>query len=143
MQYIMTVCNPYILQISFNAIQELNLASNETSIKSKVIGVALGATRGSISGHAVFRSADAVSYNKMGKPCILIRDETSPDDMVGILACSGVLTMHGGQTSYAAVQARVYNKCAIVNGSLSGLTIDNDTQTVSFKGNVVISKDQV
>ncbi len=71
-----------------------------------VIAKGLNASPGAAVGAAVFSSADAEAYAEAGKPCILIRWETTPDDLHGMVAAEGILTSHGGKTSHAAVIAR-------------------------------------
>jgi pyruvate,orthophosphate dikinase len=64
------------------------------------------ASPGAAVGHAVFSSAEAVAQAAKGRSCILVRRETSPDDLPGMIAAAGVLTARGGKTSHAAVVAR-------------------------------------
>ena len=72
----------------------------------KVIAKGLNASPGAAVGAVVFSSADAEAYAEAGKPCILVRWETTPDDLHGMVAAEGILTSHGGKTSHAAVIAR-------------------------------------
>ncbi len=71
-----------------------------------VIAKGLNASPGAAVGAVVFSSADAEAYAEAGKPCILVRWETTPDDLHGMVAAEGILTSHGGKTSHAAVIAR-------------------------------------
>ena len=57
-------------------------------------------------GEAVFTAADAVAAAEAGRKCVLVRWETNPDDLAGMIAAEGILTAHGGKTSHAAVIAR-------------------------------------
>jgi phosphohistidine swiveling domain-containing protein len=70
----------------------------------------LSACSGVVSGKPVFSSKDAVNSTV---PCILIREETTPDDVAGMMAAKGIITMTGGTTSHAAVVARGFNKPCI------------------------------
>jgi len=72
----------------------------------EVIAKGLNASPGAAVGAVVFSSADAEAYAAAGKPCILVRWETTPDDLHGMVAAEGILTSHGGKTSHAAVIAR-------------------------------------
>jgi phosphohistidine swiveling domain-containing protein len=109
--------------------------------KGYLIAQAVPVFPGAVSGHAVFNNTDAVNYSKLGKPCILIKARTSAEDMPGIQACDGLLTMLGGFISHAAREARLHNKHAVVNGSVSGLSIEGEC--VMKNGKICIKKDQV
>jgi len=71
-----------------------------------VLAMGLNASPGAAVGAVVFSSADAEAFAEAGKPCILVRWETTPDDLNGMVAAEGILTSHGGKTSHAAVIAR-------------------------------------
>ncbi len=74
----------------------------------------LGASPGAAVGRVYFNSGDAVAAARRGEPVILVRKETSPDDVHGMLASAGVLTTRGGLVSHAAVVARGWGKPAVV-----------------------------
>jgi len=78
-------------------------AENDTG---RLIATAVAASPGAAVGHVVFDSATAVSWARSGRPVILVRPETGPADLDGIVHASGILTSRGGQTSHAAVVAR-------------------------------------
>lgn len=71
-----------------------------------VVARGLNASPGAAVGEAVFSAADAVKVAEAGRKCVLIRWETNPDDLAGMIAAEGILTSHGGKTSHAAVIAR-------------------------------------
>ena len=71
-----------------------------------VLARGLNASPGAAVGEAVFSSADAVAAAEAGRKCELVRWETNPDDLAGMIAAEGILTSHGGKTSHAAVIAR-------------------------------------
>lgn len=71
-----------------------------------VIARGLNASPGAAVGEAVFSAADAVAAAEAGRKCVLVRWETNPDDLAGMIAAEGILTSHGGKTSHAAVIAR-------------------------------------
>lgn len=71
-----------------------------------VLARGLNASPGAAVGEAVFSAADAVAVEAEGRKCVLVRWETNPDDLAGMIAAEGILTSHGGKTSHAAVIAR-------------------------------------
>ncbi len=81
--------------------------------EAKLIGSALAASPGAGCGQAVFTAADAVEWKKQGKKVILVRLETSPEDIEGMASSQGVLTVRGGMTSHAAVVARGMGICCV------------------------------
>ncbi|MDI9540575.1 MAG: pyruvate, phosphate dikinase [Bacillota bacterium] len=81
--------------------------------EAKVIGSALAASPGAGYGQAVFSAADAVEWKNQGKKVILVRLETSPEDIEGMASSQGVLTVRGGMTSHAAVVARGMGICCV------------------------------
>lgn len=72
----------------------------------EVLAKGLNASPGAAVGEVVFSSADAVAAAEAGRKCVLVRWETNPDDLSGMVAAEGILTSHGGKTSHAAVIAR-------------------------------------
>ena len=80
----------------------------------QVLGRGLPASPGAASGQAVFTAEDAVRRHENGARVLLIRSETSPEDIRGMHAAQGILTARGGMTSHAAVVARGMGKCCIV-----------------------------
>jgi len=87
-------------------------AEAERGVKAVVSGLPAGP--GGAFGRIVFTSADAVAAAKDGKKCILVREETNPEDVEGMRAADGILTARGGMTSHAALVARGWGKCCIV-----------------------------
>ena len=81
--------------------------------KSAVMGKALGASPGAASGKIVFTAEDAKEWNDRGEKVVLVRLETSPEDIEGMKAAQGILTVRGGMTSHAAVVARGMGKCCV------------------------------
>ncbi len=80
---------------------------------AKPIGRALGASPGAACGKAVFTAEDAKAWADRGEKVILVRLETSPEDIEGMMAAQGILTVRGGMTSHAAVVARGMGKCCV------------------------------
>ena len=77
------------------------------------IGKGLGASPGAACGKVVFTAEDAVVWNEKGEKVILVRLETSPEDITGMKAAQGILTVRGGMTSHAAVVARGMGTCCV------------------------------
>ena len=81
--------------------------------KNNVVGKGIAASPGAAAGTIVFTSEDAVKEGKAGKKVILVRLETSPEDIEGMKYSQGILTVRGGQTSHAAVVARGMGTCCV------------------------------
>src|SRR5436190_11911602 len=98
----------------------------------KVIATGLPASPGAASGEIVFSSDDAATFKSEGRKVILVRVETSPEDIHGMHAAEGILTTRGGMTSHAAVVARGMGKpCVSGAGSLR---VDYNNGTLSVSG---------
>ncbi len=108
----------------------LNPASEKVAVK---LAQGLPASPGGAVGTIVFTSEAAMALAKEGKKCILIREETSPEDIEGMRAAAGILTTRGGMTSHAALVARGWGKCCIVG--CEAMKINLDKKTVSFSEN--------
>ena len=81
--------------------------------EAKPIGKGLGASPGAACGEIVFTAEDAEKWKAKKKKCILVRLETSPEDITGMKAAQGILTVRGGMTSHAAVVARGMGSCCV------------------------------
>ena len=81
--------------------------------KNNVVGKGIAASPGAAAGTVVFTAEDAVEEGKKGKKVILVRLETSPEDIEGMKYAQGILTVRGGQTSHAAVVARGMGTCCV------------------------------
>ena len=87
---------------------------DEKALQAAVpIGKGLGASPGAACGKVVFDAADAVAYAEKGEKVVLVRLETSPEDITGMKAAQGILTVRGGMTSHAAVVARGMGICCV------------------------------
>uniref|UniRef100_UPI004057C5FB pyruvate, phosphate dikinase n=1 Tax=Alistipes sp. TaxID=1872444 RepID=UPI004057C5FB len=106
----------------------------KSAIKSaKVITKGLPASPGAASGPVVFFAEDAEKVlNATGKKAILVRIETSPEDLKGMLDAAGILTARGGMTSHAAVVARGMGKCCV--SGAGELNIDYKARTINVNG---------
>ena len=95
-----------LLRVDPGQLDQLLHPQFDTSATYDVLAKGLNASPGAAVGGIVFSSADAVKWAAEGKDCILVRWETNPDDLAGMVAAKGILTSHGGKTSHAAVIAR-------------------------------------
>jgi pyruvate,orthophosphate dikinase len=98
----------------------------------------LPAGPGAASGKLVFTAEEAVASAKAGTACILLREETNPEDVEGMRAAVGILTARGGMTSHAALVARGWGKCCIVGAG--GLHVDAASRTARITGSDVVLK---
>ncbi len=99
----------------------------------------LPAGPGAASGVLVFTAADAVSCFKESRKCILLREETNPEDVEGMRAATGILTARGGMTSHAALVARGWGKCCIVGAGT--LHVDEKNRTARIAGSEIVLKE--
>lgn len=129
-----------ILRVSPEQINQLLHAQIDPKAEKKVIAKGLPASPGAASGKVVFSSREAEKRGKDGEKVILVRPETTPDDIGGLAAAQGVLTSRGGMTSHAAVVARGMGKPAVVG--CESIKIDLDKEQFEV-GDVVVKKDQV
>ena len=128
-----------ILRVRPEQLDELlhPMLDKESENNAPLLGKGLPAGPGGASGRAVFTADDAEQWNKKGEKVILIRDETSPEDVHGMHAAEAILTAKGGMTSHAALVARGWGKCCIVG--CSDLQIDIDKKEVVV-GDTLISE---
>ena len=106
-----------------------------------LLGTGLPAGPGGATGQIVFTAEDAEDWKKQGKKVILVRNETSPEDVHGMHVASGILTAKGGMTSHAALVARGWGKCCIVGCSV--LNIDSKNKSLSINGTILNEGDWV
>jgi len=99
--------------------------------KAKDIAKGLPASPGAACGHIYFSADEATEAAANGEKVILVRAETSPEDLAGMVAAEGILTARGGMTSHAAVVARGMGKCCVAG--CSEARVDEETKTVSFE----------
>ncbi|MBI2831245.1 MAG: pyruvate, phosphate dikinase [Chloroflexi bacterium] len=107
----------------------------------KPVGKGLNAAPGAVGGKVVFDPLEALALSKKGIPVILVRPETSPDDIQGIAAAAGVLTQRGGLTSHAAIVTRAMGKPSIVGAE--GIDIDVTAKRFKADGVVVHEGDEI
>ncbi|WP_443742448.1 pyruvate, phosphate dikinase, partial [Tractidigestivibacter sp.] len=95
-----------VMRVAPEQLDQLLHPQFDPKAKYEVLAKGLNASPGAATGAVVFSSADAEAFKEAGKPSILVRWETTPDDLKGMVAAEGILTSHGGKTSHAAVIAR-------------------------------------
>ena len=97
---------------------------------AKNIAKGLPASPGAASGHIYFTAQEATEAAQGGEKVLLVRAETSPEDLAGMVAAEGILTARGGMTSHAAVVARGMGKCCVAG--CSEAKVDEEAKTVTF-----------
>ncbi|RUS69083.1 hypothetical protein EGW08_023156 [Elysia chlorotica] len=120
--------------------QLLHPKFDEKALASKrALGTALGASPGACSGRIYFDVAALLAAKERGEErTILVRIETSPEDIAGMNACNGILTLRGGMTSHAAVVARGMGKCCV--SGLETARINEEQKTITFERGQVFSE---
>ena len=109
--------------------------------KAKVIAKGLPASPGAAVGKVVFTAARAVEMKEAGEKVILVRTETSPEDIQGMAAAEGILTARGGMTSHAAVVARGMGKCCVAG--CNDISVDEANKQFSIKDLVIKESDWI
>lgn len=130
-----------VLRIDANSFDKLLLPNfKKESLDEKTpIAIGLPAGPGAGTGYLAFSAEEAERRHKQGKKVILVRAETSPEDIVGMISAEAVLTMRGGMTSHAAVVARGMGKCCVC-GCAEAL-IDEVAKTVTINNKIYTDKD--
>ena len=117
------------------------MLDTESENNAPLLGKGLPAGPGGACGRVVFTADDAEQWNKNGEKVILIRDETSPEDVHGMHAAEAILTAKGGMTSHAALVARGWGKCCIVG--CSDLQIDVNKKEVVIGDSIISEGDWI
>lgn len=107
--------------------------------KATPVTKGLPASPGAATGQIVFSADDAAAFAADGKKVILVREETSPEDLAGMVAAEGILTARGGMTSHAAVVARGMGKCCV--SGCKEITVDEAKKTLTVGGKVYTEGD--
>jgi len=110
-------------------------------LKARVLARGLPAGPGGATGQVVFTADDAAKWTKEGKKIILVRHETSPEDVHGMHVAEAILTAKGGMTSHAALVARGWGKCCIVG--CSALEIDMNKKLMTVSGRTIKEGDWI
>ena len=123
-----------VLRVEPKSLDSLLHKSFDQKVLDKLtpIGVGLPASPGAATGKLAFDAKEAAERHEKGEKVLLVRAETSPEDIVGMVAAEGILTMRGGMTSHAAVVARGMGKTCIVG--CSAAVINEETHTLTLNG---------
>ncbi len=109
--------------------------------KATPIGKGLGASPGAACGKIVFTADDAEAWNARGEKVVLVRLETSPEDITGMKAAQGILTVRGGMTSHAAVVARGMGKCCV--SGCGDIAMDEESKHFTLAGKTYHEGDSI
>ncbi|MHB9056017.1 MAG: pyruvate, phosphate dikinase [Paludibacteraceae bacterium] len=128
-----------VLRIDPNKLDELlHPIFDKNALKiAKVFAKGLAASPGAATGKVVFNADDAAEWAKRGEKVVMVRIETSPEDLAGMAAAQGILTARGGMTSHAAVVARGMGKCCVSGAGT--LKIDYAAKEIEV-GNLIIKE---
>ncbi len=130
---LLRVSGAQLMQLMFPRFGDTSLATRLTK--------GMGASPGAAVGRAVFTSAAAVEWAGRGQDVILVRRETNPDDLSGMIAARGILTSRGGKTSHAAVVARGMGKTCVCGAE--ELEIDTAERTITLRDGTVVREGDV
>lgn len=121
-----------ILRIEPSVLEQLlHPAFDEKELKKhQALAKGLPASPGAASGKVYFHADEAVAAKEKGEKVILVRQETSPEDIAGMISAEGILTARGGMTSHAAVVARGMGKCCVAGAS--DIRVDEATKTMKI-----------
>jgi len=132
--------NTAVMRVAPNQLVELLLPMIDPKVEATTAPIAKGlpAGPGGALGRAVFTSQDAVEWAARGEKVILVREETSPEDVDGMHKAQAILTSKGGMTSHAALVARGWGKCCIVG--CADFEIEDDAKSFKTKKGVVVKE---
>ena len=126
--------------LSFDKLLLPNFVKSELD-KATPIASGLPAGPGAGTGKLAFTAEDAEARHEAGEKVVLVRAETSPEDLIGMVASEAILTMRGGMTSHAAVVARGMGKCCVTG--CSAALIDEEAKTLTIDGVVYTENDTI
>lgn len=124
-----------LLRIDPASLDQLLHPTLDPKAHKTILAKGLPASPGGVHGQIVFSSEDAVEWKEKGFKVILVRIETSPEDIAGMVAAKGILTTRGGMTSHAAVVARGMGKCCVAG--CGDIDVDYRSETLKVKGYVL------
>ena len=116
-------------------------ATDDATDGQPLLGKGMGASPGAAVGRVVFDSETAVAWAARGEDVVLVRRETNPDDLAGMIAAQGVLTSRGGKTSHAAVVARGMGKTCVCGAE--DLEVDLEARTITSPDGTVVAEGDV
>ncbi len=108
---------------------------------AKPLGKGLGASPGAACGKVVFTADDAAAWKEKGEKVVLVRLETSPEDITGMKAAQGILTVRGGMTSHAAVVARGMGTCCV--SGCGDIKMDEENKKFELAGKTFVEGDYI
>jgi pyruvate,orthophosphate dikinase len=130
-----------VLRVAPSQLDQLLHPSLDPKAVKNIIAKGLPASPGAVSGEVIFTADEAEAEAKLGRKVILVRIETSPEDIHGMHAAQGILTARGGMTSHAAVVARGMGKCCVAG--CSDIKVDYSTGTFTARNGVVVKKGDI
>ncbi|WP_099203243.1 pyruvate, phosphate dikinase [Miniphocaeibacter massiliensis] len=132
-----------IMRIEPNSLNQLLHPTFDTEQleKAEILSKGLAASPGAASGKIYFNAEDVVEASKKGEKTILVRQETSPEDIEGMISAQGILTARGGMTSHAAVVARGMGKCCVAGAS--EVMVDESQKIVRCKDVILKEGDTI
>ncbi|TMR08295.1 pyruvate, phosphate dikinase [Nonomuraea turkmeniaca] len=130
-----------VTRVTGDQLAQLMFPRFDAGAERKKIAKGMNASPGAAVGKAVFSSARAVELAEQGEDVILVRRETNPDDLAGMIAAKGILTSRGGKTSHAAVVARGMGKTCVCGAE--ELDVDTRERTFAAPDGVVVSEGDV
>jgi pyruvate,orthophosphate dikinase len=130
-----------ILRLDPAALDQLLHPTLDPKAAKTQLAKGLPASPGGVNGQIVFTSEQAVEWKEQGKKTILVRVETSPEDIAGMVAAQGILTTRGGMTSHAAVVARGMGKCCVAG--CGDIEVDYRNEVMKVKGYVLKKGDVI
>jgi pyruvate, orthophosphate dikinase len=130
-----------LMRVSPQSLDQLLHPMLDPKAQKTQLAKGLPASPGGATGQVVFTSEDAVTWAGQGKKTILVRIETSPEDIEGMVAAQGVLTTRGGMTSHAAVVARGMGKCCVAG--CGDMDVDYRNRELRVKGFVIREGDMI
>jgi len=126
-----------LLRVEPNQLNQLLHRGIDPNAKKEVIAKGLPASPGAAYGKVIFTADEAEELGKDGEKVILVRTETTPDDIHGMVEAQGVLTSRGGMTSHAAVVARGMGKACVAGCSVLNINLENEKISVN---DIIIKK---
>ena len=130
-----------LIRVTGDQLMNLMFPQFDTLTKHEKLTTGIPASPGAAVGHVVFDSKTAVDEALKGIPVILVRSETSPEDLPGMVAAQGILTSRGGKTSHAAVVARGMGRVAICGAE--EIKVDLETKQFTVNGRVIKAGDLI
>jgi pyruvate,orthophosphate dikinase len=130
-----------ILRVEPNQLDQLLHPSLDPKATRQILAKGLPASPGAASGQIVFSADEAEELNRLKKKVILVRIETSPEDIHGMHAAQGILTARGGMTSHAAVVARGMGKCCV--SGCGEIKIDYEKQQLTTRSGQVLKRGDI